>query len=60
MRSSDRELESVHLHLNRMNLIMPEDGSLPPRDEVQWSLVSEPWLSLTEQEAASKGFWGHR
>lgn len=41
----DQPLESVQLHINRMDLIMPEDGSLPPRDEAEWRLVSEPWLN---------------
>ncbi len=41
-------LESIQLNLNRMEIMMPEDGSLPPRDEAQWMLATEPWLSRSE------------
>ncbi len=46
-RQSGEELESIQLHLNRLELIMPEDGSFPVRDEAEWRLISEPWIGET-------------
>lgn len=47
-RTSGEELESIQLHLNRMDLIMPADGSLPLREETEWRLISEPWIGNTD------------
>ena len=44
MRQCDEEPDSIQMHINRMNLVMPEDGSLPKRDEAEWSLTTEPWI----------------
>lgn len=44
-RHSGEDLQSIQLHLNRMDLIMPDDGTLPPREEAEWRLISEPWIS---------------
>jgi len=40
-RQSRMPVESVQLHHVRMRLIMPEDGSLPKRDEASWMISSE-------------------
>lgn len=44
-RNSHEDLQSVQMHLNRMDLVMPEDGSMPPREETEWRLILEPWLA---------------
>jgi hypothetical protein len=41
-RKSRAPVESVRLFHTRMQLIMPEDGSLPKRDEAQWMFTSQP------------------
>ena len=43
-RQSAEELESIQLHQNHLELVMPEDGTLPPRDEAEWRLITEPWI----------------
>ena len=40
-RQSDVPVDSIKLYHTRMRLIMPEDGSLPKRDEVDWMFSSE-------------------
>lgn len=44
IRTSDEPLDSIQLYLNRLVIVMPEDGSLPPREETEWRLISEPWI----------------
>ena len=48
IREQDDSVDSIQLHLNRMALIMPEDGSLPVREETQWQLISEPWIGKSK------------
>lgn len=43
-RQAGEELESIQLHQNHLDLVMPEDGTLPPRDEAEWRLITEPWV----------------
>lgn len=41
-RTSGKPVASIRLYKNQVLLQMPDDGSLPPRDEITWIFSSEP------------------
>ncbi len=43
-RQSGQEIARVKLYRNHMRLQMPEDGSLPVREEAEWQFLSELWV----------------
>lgn len=51
---SDVPVESVKLYHTRMRLILPDDGTLPKRDEVTWIFSSEPVAQRTYVPNTSK------
>ena len=53
-RKSPVPVESVKLFHTRTRLIMPEDGSLPKRDEVDWMFSSEILTKRTYRQPSSR------
>lgn len=46
-RRSETPVASVRLYHARMRLILPDDGTLPKRDEAEWMFSSEPVANRT-------------